>query len=289
MSPEPSATVIVARRALDGQNRRAQAWLDEITKMASVANGYVRSEIQAPGTQHPNEWVVVYEFETHDLLNRWLTSKQRAKLVATGPSIFDGPATEQVLATRNLEDSVTAVASFRLRSNPKNEPGVLDVWSIEEAFSVEYEHLLRVVSQFPGFIRCDLFPAEPGVQDDTIVVFSFVDRAALDRWLESTERQDVLERLAPLLATERQLNIVGGFAGWFGVGNDRPVRTWKQAALVLLALYPTALLLGFVRNLVAPDLPGPLGTLIGNAGGVIILSWWLMPALTARFASWLRR
>lgn len=281
--------MIVARTAKPGQERRARAWLDEITKMASLADGYVRSEIQAPGTQHPDEWVVVYEFETHELLSRWLSSSERSKVTANGPSIFDGLATEQVLATRNLEDSVTAVASFRLRSDPTDSPGVLDVSSIEAAFASEYEHLLRVVSQFPGFIRCDLFPAEPGMQDDTIIVFSFTDRSGLDGWLESTERQDVLDRLAPLLLTERQLNIVGGFAGWFGVGQARPVRTWKQAALVLLALYPTALFLGYVRNLIAPDLPGPIATFVGNAGGVAILSWWLMPVLTARFATWLRR
>lgn len=284
-----SATVIVARRARAGQQKRAQTWLDDITKMAASAPGYVRSEIQPPGSQHPNEWVVVYEFESRELLSAWLSSSERAKLVADSPSIFEADVTEQVLKTRNLQDSVTAVASFRLRSDPDEEPGMLDVASVGSAFASEYQHLLSVVSRFPGYIRCDLFPAESGVQDDTIIVFSFVDRPALDRWLSSTERQGVLDRLAPLLATERQLNVVGGFAGWFGVGQDRPVRTWKQAALVLVALYPTALLLGAVRTVIAPDMPGPLATLVGNAGGVVILSWWLMPVLTSRYAAWLRR
>ena len=288
MSTETSDTVIVARRPRQNEDRRAQAWLDKITKMASLADGYVRSEIQPPGPQHPDEWVVVYEFESRELLSRWLNSSERASIIATGPTIFEGPATEQVLATRNLEDSVTAVASFRLRSEPDEPPGIFDVDSIEAAFGSQYQDLLSVVSQFDGFIRCDLFPAESGVQDDTIIVFSFVDRASLDHWLQSPEREAALEGLRPLLATERQLNVVGGFAGWFGLGAGRPVRTWKQASLVLLALYPTALFLGFIRDLIAPDLPSPLATFIGNAGGVAILSWWLMPVLTARYADWLR-
>lgn len=287
MSSHPSATVIVSRRAREGQQRKARAWLTEITRLASQAEGYVRSEVQPPGHQHPQDWVVVYEFSNSVLLGRWLQSDARNEIMKGSPEIFDGAATEQVLATRNLEESVTAVASFRLRPEAQ-EPGVLDVQSVSEAFEEEYNHLVEVVGAFPGFLRCELFPPEPGVQDDTIIVFSFEDRGSLDGWLESGERQVVLARLRPLLVSERQLNIVGGFAGWFGVGGDRPVKTWKQAALVLLALYPTALVIGYIRDLIAPDLSGPVATFLGNAGGVLVLSWWLMPALTKKFAGWLR-
>ena len=290
MSPPPTSTVIVARTAQRGLERRAQAWLEEIVRLASEAPGYVRGDIHPPGPNHPDEWVVVYEFADRDQLSNWLRSPVRRDMVTAEPDVFTGFPREQVLATRNLHETVTAVASFRLRQfDTESTPGVLDASSAEEAFAGEYENLVAVVSRFDGFIRCELFPAEPGTQDETIVVFTFDTRTNLDRWLDSAERQEVLARIEPLFATERTINIVGGFAGWFGNAPDRPVRTWKQGALILLALYPTALVIGFLRDLVAPDLPGPIATFIGNAGGVVVLTWWLIPLLTKRFSEWLRR
>ena len=41
-----------------------------------------------------------------------------------------------------------------------------------------------------------------GVADDTVVVFSFTDRASLDRWLESPERAELLSRIDPLVDGE---------------------------------------------------------------------------------------
>ncbi len=257
--------------------------------LASKHDGFVRSDIQPPRPQHPDEWVVVYEFASRELLSAWLRSPDRSEMVDAEPDLFIGAPREQVLATRNMDESVQAVASFRLRKIDTDAPrGVLDASSVEDAFVAEYERLVDVVSAFPGFLRIELFPAVSGVQDETVVVFSFENRVRLDSWLESDERADALRRLEPLFESDRTLNVVGGFAGWFGNPADRPVRTWKQATLILLALYPTALAVGFVRDLVLPDLPGPVATLVGNAGGVLVLSWWLMPLLTARFAAWLR-
>ncbi len=290
MRSPPTATVIVARTVQGDRQRQARAWLEDIVALASNAEGFVRSDVQPPGPQHPNEWVVVYEFTNHERLAEWLTSSNRTLMLQRESDLFLGSPREQVVATRNLAESVTAVASFRLRTlDDTAAGGLLDATSIDEVFALEYENLVDVVSTFAGFIRCELFAAEPGVQDETIIVFSFEDRTRLDLWLGSPERQRALDRLQPLLASERTVNVIGGFAGWFGGSADAPVRTWKQGALIMLALYPTALIIGFLRDLILPDLPTVVATFIGNAGGVIVLTWWLMPVLTRRFADWLRQ
>ncbi len=58
---------------------------------------------------------------------------------------------------------------------------------------------------------------------------------------------------------------------------------------MLLALYPTSLVIGMVREALWPDLNSPVATLFGNVIGVAVLSWVLMPFLTSRFDRWLRR
>lgn len=222
--------------------------------------------------------MVVYEFSDHASLTNWLTSDERTSRIGIQPELFVGQPREQILATRSrAQQVVTAVSSFRLRPH------------VEPQFDAAFEQLLSAVEGFEGFRQCEMFPAEPGLQDETVVVFSFENRGLLDNWLASDERKLAMASIDPLLEAERTTNVIGGFAGWFGNSADSPVRTWKQAALVLGALYPTALAVGFVRDLILPDLSTPIATLIGNAGGVAILSWLIMPPLTARFADWLRR
>jgi antibiotic biosynthesis monooxygenase (ABM) superfamily enzyme len=145
------------------------------------------------------------------------------------------------------------------------------------------------MATFDGFLNAQLFPPVEGVQDETVIVFSFQTRQQLDVWFSSAERRLQLERLKEHTDGEHRVNVVGGFGGWFNLG-PREVKTWKQAATVLLALYPTVLLLNEVLDWILPDdFPYLLAVLVGNAIGVATLSWILMPKLTATLGSWLRR
>jgi len=67
------------------------------------------------------------------------------------------------------------------------------------------------------------------------------------------------------------------------------VKTWKQAAVVLLAIIPISLLVTAVRRWLLPDVSWWTAVLIGNVIGVIVLSWVAMPLLTRAFARWLQR
>ena len=122
-----------------------------------------------------------------------------------------------------------------------------------------------------------------------MIVFSFRSRDQLDVWLNSDERSKQLERLDEFVEGDRQVNVVGGFGGWFTFG-QRQVKTWKQAAVVLLALYPTVLVINELLGWVLPDsFPYLLSVLVGNILGVGVLSWVLMPRLTLLLDNWLRR
>ncbi len=280
MASNLTATVVVARTAREGSHAEAEAWLQSLISQARKTPGFVRSEIQRP-PQRSNDWVVVYEFSNHETLSDWLDSPARFEIGQNEATIFEGAAREQILATTGRSNAVTGVSSFLLKrpSDPH------EAEAIEHAFLDIYREIVDVVEEYEGFISCDLLEAKAGLQDEMVVVFSFDSRDNLDGWFHSVRRIELLDRIDPLLAESRTTNVVGGFAGWFAPGRTTP--TWKQATLVLLALYPTALVVGFLRNQVAPDLSFPVATFIGNALGVIILSWFLMPPLTRRFQRWL--
>lgn len=273
----PPPTVIVARRFQPGREREGERWLHRLSEAAAAMPGHVESTMQPPNVQHPDEWVIVYRFASPEHLDAWLNSPRRRELVDEGEQLLDGAVREQVIAMTDAALTVTAVASFRIDPNANDE------------FRAWYRRLHDVLDRFDGFIRSELVEPVPGTQDETAIIFSFTSREALDRWLDSAERRHVLAEIDPILESERTVNVVGGFAGWFSATTSATPKRWKQAALVLLALYPTALVLGVVRDELYPDLSDPVAVLVGNVIGVAILSWLLMPTLTRRFDGWLRR
>ena len=269
-------TVVVARRPVAGREAEFETWLRRLAAEARSAPGHVSADIQPPNAVHPGEWVILYQFVDGDSLHAWLDAPVRAELLRDGDGLVDGPAREQVVALGTAPEPVTGVASFRVRAGE------------EERHAAVQARLAERLTTFPGFLRSEVFPPVPGVQDDTVIVFSFDDRRHLDAWLASDERRAMLAEIEPLLEGERTVNVVGGFAGWFG-GEGPAVRRWKQAAVVLLALYPTSLVLTQMRSIVLPDAHWTLGVLFANVVGVGELSWLLMPVLTRLLDRWLRR
>lgn len=269
-------TVVVARIPAAGREAEFEGWLRGLLAVAREAPGHVSSDLQPPNDAHPGEWVVVYQFTDPASLEGWLQSPVRAELMREAADLVDGPPREQVVALAQGPEPVTGVASFRVRPGHGHRYAEL------------HGRLVQRLGTFPGFLRSEVFEPVPGVQDDTVVVFSFDSREHLDAWLRSTERREMLAEIEPFLEGERTVNVVGGFAGWFA-GPGPGVKRWKQASVVLLALFPTSLLLTLVRQWLLPDVHWVVGVLFGNVLGVIALSWALMPFLTRALDGWLRR
>ena len=270
-------TVIVARTPAPGREEEFEAWLRRLVAAARLEPGHVHSDIQPPNDVHPGEWVILYQFATAELLEAWLRSDTRAAIMAEGDHLVAGRHREQVVALAQGPEPVTAVASFRVK--PGNEA----------RYAEFHQRLIDRLSMFPGFLRSELFVPVEGVQDETVVVFAFDSREHLDAWLGSAERGQLLDEIEPYLDGERTINVVGGFAGWFGAPGMVDVKRWKQASLVLLAIFPTTLVITRLRMWVLPDVHWVLAVLIGNALGVVALTWLLMPRLTSWLSGWLRR
>lgn len=270
-------TVVVARTPRPGREREFERWLRALAAAARDAPGHVQSDVQPPTDAHPGEWVIVYQFEDVSSLDAWLVSPERDALIADGHDLLVGEEREQVVALAAEGESVTAVASFRVK------PGA------EHRYAELYDRLLERLRGFEGFLRCELMEPVAGVQDDTVVVFSFDTREHLDDWLGSGERRAMLDEIDEFVEARPTVNVIGGFGGWFGQPGMAEVKRWKQALVVLVALFPTALVLGTLQRRLIPDVPFVWSVLIGNVLGVVILSWVLMPFLTGRLAGWLRR
>ena len=270
-------TVIVSRKVILGREAELERWMQRVHSAATMQPGYLSDDHQPPDSRHPNEWVVTYQFTDTDALEAWLASPLRRKLIAEGRELIESDARHQVLALPESHTArpVTAVISSLVK------PGR------EADYRAVHADIEIALNGAPGFLRSELFEAVPGVQEHTVVVFAFDSRDHLDAWLDSDLRRQLVTRLEPLVEGERVLNVVGGFAGWFSA--ERPVKRWKQAATVLVGIFPLSLAITLIRIRVAPDLPTVVAVLVSNAVGVTLLTYFVMPRLTRLLAGWLRR
>lgn len=153
-----------------------------------------------------------------------------------------------------------------------------------------HKRMLDALEEFPGFRSREILDAVPGVQDETVVILTFDGPENLRRWLDSDDRRHILEDLDAITVGSLTTNVVGGFAGWFPSRPDRsePAR-WKQALVILVALFPVSLTVALVRAWLFPGLPLVPSVLASNVIGIGVLTWLLMPALTRALRGWLAR
>lgn len=269
---------MISRRVRDGAERDFERWSSRINTAASREPGFLGADLQRPDEIHPDEWVTIYRFGTVEQLEHWLASQRRAELLEEVQDLVEGPAREQIVVEPvQSERPVTVVTSQRVDPEQAGQ------------FAEAHDRGVAELAKFPGFLRSELIPPVDGVSDDHVIVFAFDSREHLDAWLDSEERRSWLSQIGPLISGDRTMNVVGGFAGWFPAAGSRDVAKWKQAAAVLLALFPVALLLSVVREALVPDLPLVPSVFISNVLGVAALTWLLMPWVTRLLGPWLRR
>jgi antibiotic biosynthesis monooxygenase (ABM) superfamily enzyme len=143
---------------------------------------------------------------------------------------------------------------------------------------------------FPGYEGTDLFPPTDNRSDEWITVIHFDDDESLQRWLDSTERAEWVEKLRATVGNFELKMLHGGFSQWFaGLTDaaDEGPPAWKMALTVLLALYPTVMLLAIFVAPYTSRLGLSVSMLICNALSVSLLQWVVVPTLRVWLGPWL--
>ncbi|WP_432093522.1 antibiotic biosynthesis monooxygenase [Streptomyces sp. bgisy100] len=280
-----SATVVTSQRVRDGHDDAYQSWQERMNRAVRHFEGFEGTELYPPANGDENEWVVVFRFSSIEQLTAWLESGARQQLLDEGRPLFDGPATQEVLAGGTPaapdREAVTAVISHDVR------PGR------EQDFERWQSKILKAQEQQPGFMGSELFRPLQGIQDHWVVAFRFDTREHLDAWLDSEVREELLKEGRNYFSSYDVRKIGSAFSGWFrfGDGGDEGVpANWKQAMAVVLALYPTVTVLNLAVNDELGDagVPGYLNLFIGNLLSVSVLTWLLMPLVNRGLAFWLQ-
>ncbi|MFI1436602.1 antibiotic biosynthesis monooxygenase [Streptomyces lydicus] len=278
------ATVVTSQKVREGRAEEYQRWQDRTNAAASEFDGFMAADVYPPGAGDPNEWVAVFRFSGVDKLTAWLDSGRRRELLDEAQGLFEGPPTLEVLRGGGPADeaaeAVTAVISHEVR------PGR------EQQFLQWQTKALKAQEKMPGYMGSELFKPVADVQKHWVVVFRFDSRQHLDDWLESDTRRTLLQEGDAYFSSYDVRTVGSAFSGWFrfdgGPGGGVPPN-WKQAMSVLLALYPTVMVLTLTvgHELDALKVPAYLGLFLSNVLSVSALTWLLMPLVNKALAFWL--
>ncbi|MBY0526944.1 MAG: hypothetical protein K2R98_26360 [Gemmataceae bacterium] len=150
--------------------------------------------------------------------------------------------------------------------------------------------ITEAARDFPGYQKVDIYPPTQNQHLEWVVVIHFDDSTTLQRWLESPVRAEWIAKFHGEIGESRLKPLPSGFSSWF-VGMDADGKlppSWKMALSVLLALYPTVMLLA-ILVVPRPDRLGLAVTmLISNILSVSLTQWIVSPAVNAVLAPWLR-
>ncbi|MEN8642367.1 antibiotic biosynthesis monooxygenase [Pseudomonas sichuanensis] len=145
----------------------------------------------------------------------------------------------------------------------------------------------------PGHLDANVIRPDDGGLHYTTVV-RFADSSLLQAWLDSTERQALVEEVLPLIEGGDHIQVHEDPEFWFtppSVSAPQPPR-WKQALLTYLVICPMTMI---IPQLLAPffarfaQLGGVItSNLIVNVFVILPVVFYIMPWVTRRCANWLR-
>ncbi|VVM37147.1 hypothetical protein PS645_00080 [Pseudomonas fluorescens] len=185
------------------------------------------------------------------------------------------------LAKRSFDEVVTLVIKHRVKAG------------FEVAYEAWLRNIVSIAGQQDGHLGVDVMRGKNAGLDLYTCVLRFCSTEAMQRWLDSPQRQALVNEATPMLADgdQTEVNPVNEF--WFApaeAGSPPPPR-WKQAVVTLLVILP--------HTLLVPLLWGPLlqlnaflshyvvATFLITLTIVVSVVYLFMPLATRLFARWL--
>lgn len=158
--------------------------------------------------------------------------------------------------------------------------------------------------RFPGSLGIRILrpPGNPGAAHEA--VFFFTTREHLAAWEASPERQAWLRKAEPFTEGEPDFRISTGLEFFFippeagatlsatgtvGGPGPTPARppAWKQACVVMLAVYPCTLVASLILHPVVHNWPYWLATFARSGTVVLMMTYGVLPCLTRLLSPWL--
>ncbi len=277
-------TIVTQTRVHPGAEDAFAQWQKGTSEAIARFPGFVQQTVMPPSPPTQLDWVILQRFAHAAAATAWLNSKERLERVASAQPMLIGSDDVHLVpdgVSGVLPAPVSMVISTRIKPDS------------EAAYRAWEQRIAAAQSRARGFQGYRFEPPLPGVQEDWLAILRFDSEANLQAWLDSPERQKLLEEAKPFTEEFHARIARTGFDQWFTFPTGQTPAVWKQNMLVLLLLYPVVFLFGyFIQTPILSEragLPFAVALFVGNVVSILLLnyfvpwtsdrfSWWLQPA-----------
>jgi antibiotic biosynthesis monooxygenase (ABM) superfamily enzyme len=254
-------------------------WQANLHALIAQQPGFVSLEILSPIIPKQPEWLLVQKFYTQEHAKNWQQSEIRQKLMERLKQSLIGNTKGNIKETLSSTSDISGGATemFITKVNP----------DYEKEYHEWMAKIHQAESKFPGFKGVYVqSPSQKGSLN-WITLLQFDTLENLDNWLNSSEREKILEEGKPLMTSLENHRMISPYAGWFAsiVQESELPAAWKQTMLVLLVLYPIVVIELKYLSLWTAGMNLSLSTFIGNAISVTLIAWPMMP-IAIYFLGW---
>jgi antibiotic biosynthesis monooxygenase (ABM) superfamily enzyme len=186
-------------------------------------------------------------------------------------------------------------AAVEENGQPSREPATaVFARRVKPGREAEYENLARQMVEtsraFPGQLAATVLHEQDS--PDYTLLYSFLDRSALQAWLDSPDRRALLRQADELAEQHVRLPPLTGLETWFALPHRatiKPPPRWKMWLVSLLAIYPLVVI--FQATIVPTIKTWPL--LVRSAilplTLLTLMTFFVMPVVTRVVQPWLSR
>ncbi|HET8807984.1 MAG TPA: antibiotic biosynthesis monooxygenase [Methylophaga sp.] len=163
----------------------------------------------------------------------------------------------------------------------------------------EYEAWLNEIApqckNATGHLDWQIIRPIAGLTETFTIVIRFDTQSHLRGWMESAQRNELIQKVSPLLVKGDDFYISSGLDFWFTpekANTKIPIR-WKQALVTWSAIYPLVLILPLLVLPTMHEMGLPesryLDTLVVTGIAVLLMVYLVMPRYTKLIHRWLFR
>jgi len=167
---------------------------------------------------------------------------------------------------------------------------------VKQGQEAQYEAWLRrivaIAGSYPGHLGVDVIRGKADGLHMFTCVLRFCSTDAMQSWLDSAQRRELVAEAAPMLADGDLTEVNPHNEFWFVPASDTPPPPrWKQAVVTFCVICPLTLLIPLLWGPVFRAFPllgnYVIGTALVTITIVLLVVYLLMPQATRLFAPWL--
>jgi len=165
---------------------------------------------------------------------------------------------------------------------------------VKPGHQAAYEEFLAGIGgaakAFPGYLGEEVFRPGGGEGGEYRIVYRFDSSAHLRAWLDSPERAAWLTRAEPHVAGPMRTQVLTGLEGWFTLPAQPgapPPPPYKMAILTWVTIFPLITVVVVVSAPLIGGLHLVLRLAVTTLVTVSLMTWVVMPRVTALLRRWL--